>query len=206
MVPLTYTTDSKYVTCTIYPFHVGTRVSMTTKMSMVTRVSVTTSVMLHSTVLPDTSTTVDTTTDVSTNAAFPVLAAAVGGGGGALIAIVLALIVVIVVVFVVRRRGRGKIRTVDSEQEMHVYSGKHQTRVCSPRAHCNIGNMCSSQRLANRTHRQWKFCYLSLTMRCLSHTKGIQWSTKPFLTHSLMKHLIPLHHQKIFIMPSNHQT
>ena len=148
--------------------------SMTRQVSTATRVSVTTSVMLHSTVLPDTSTTVDTTTGVSTNAAFPVVAAAVGGGGGALIAIVLALIVVIVVIFVVRRRGRGKIRTADSEQEMQnpVYSGKLQTH--SPRAHFNISNMCSSQWLANRTHRQWKFCYLSLIMRCPSHTKGIQ--------------------------------
>lgn len=109
---------------------------------MTTRVSMTTSVMLHSTVLPDTSTTVDTTTDVSTNAAFPVLAAAVGGGGGALIAIMLVLIVVIMVVFVMRRRGRGKIRTVDSEQEMHVYSGKHQTQVCSPYVHIVTSAIC----------------------------------------------------------------
>ena len=149
---------------------------MTTKLSMTTRVSMTTSVMLHSTVLPDTSTTVDTTTDVSTNAAFPVLAAAVGGGGGALIAIMLVLIVVIMVVFVMRRRGRGKIRTVDSEQEMHVYSGKPAPNMgmFTIRAHCNISSMCSSQWLANRTHHQWKFCYLSLIMRCPSHTKGTQ--------------------------------
>ena len=112
---------------------------------MPTRVSVITSMIVHSTVLPDTGTTMETTTGVPATAAFPVLAAAVGGGGGAFIAIMVALIVVIVVVFVVRRRGRGKIRTVDSEQEMHnpVYSGMPQTQVCLPHAHCNISNMCS---------------------------------------------------------------
>ena len=176
---------------------------------MTTRVSVITSMMVQSTVLPDTGTTMETTTGVPATAAFPVLAAAVGGGGGVFIAIMLALIVVIVVVFIVRRRGRGKIRTVDSEQEMHnpVYSGTPQTQVCLPHAHCNISNMCSlhAQWLANRTHRQWKFCYPSLNMRCLSHSKGIQSSTKPSPTHNNMKHQMPLHSQKISIMPLNHQ-
>ena len=96
---------------------------------MPTRVSLITSMIVHTIVLP---TTMETTTGVPATAAFPVLAAAVGGGGGAFIAIMLALIVFIVVVFIVRRRGRGKIRTVDSEQEMHnpVYSGTPQTQVC----------------------------------------------------------------------------
>ena len=121
-----------------YSFHTGTRVSMPT------RVSVITSMMVQSTVMPDTGTTMETTTGVPATAAFPVLAAAVGGGGGAFIAIMLALIVVIVVVFVVRRRGRGKIRTVDSEQEMHnpVYSGTPQTQVCLYHMHIVTSAVC----------------------------------------------------------------